>query len=189
MRNFFLKSHIFIQEKTHQERFERRPSINDSTNESLVTRRRLSSTVGLEEETRETGVVRWPVYKTYWFAVGNLLSISILLSLILMQATRNYADIYLAKWVDANAEKINESNMPNGTAFGYHSTVRQYLSMYGGIAVANSMFSLFRAFLFAYGGITAARKLHQRLLAVILRARTWFFDTTPLGRIVNRFRY
>ena len=55
-----------------------------------------------------------------------------------MQATRNYADIYLAKWVDENNEKIN---LPNDTfAFGVHSPVKHYLSMYGGIAIANSMF-------------------------------------------------
>ena len=56
------------------------------------------------------------------------------------------------------------------------------LSIYGGIAALNAVFSFFRSFLFAYGGICAARILHQRLLGVVLKAKTWFFDTTPLGK-------
>ena len=36
------------------------------------------TTAGLEEESRESGVVRLHVYKSYWHAVGNLLSLSII---------------------------------------------------------------------------------------------------------------
>ena len=56
---------------------ERRPSIT-ADDEERVKRRRLSSTAGLEEESRESGVVRLHVYKSYWHAVGNLLSLSII---------------------------------------------------------------------------------------------------------------
>jgi len=44
-----------------------------------------------------------------------------------------------------------------------------YLSVYGGLAGANSFLTLIRAFLFAYGGIAAAVVLHSRLLAAILK--------------------
>jgi ATP-binding cassette subfamily C (CFTR/MRP) protein 1 len=43
------------------------------------------------------------------------------------------------------------------------------------------------AFSFAFGAIRAAKNLHARLLYNILRLPLAFFDTTPLGRIVNRF--
>ena len=46
-----------------------------------------------------------------------------------------------------------------------------YLPVYGGIAGANSFFSLARAFLFAYGGICAARNVHEKLIGVVMEAR------------------
>ena len=44
-----------------------------------------------------------------------------------------------------------------------------YLAIYGGLAGANSLFTLLRAFLFAYGGICAAQKIHKDLLNSILK--------------------
>uniref|UniRef100_A0A8B9ZSI0 ATP-binding cassette sub-family C member 10 n=1 Tax=Anas zonorhyncha TaxID=75864 RepID=A0A8B9ZSI0_9AVES len=65
--------------------------------------------------------------------------------------------------------------------------VNFYLMVYGSIAGANSLFTIFRAFLFAYGTIRAAVVIHNRLLQRVVKATVTFFDTTPTGRILNRF--
>jgi ATP-binding cassette subfamily C (CFTR/MRP) protein 10 len=44
-----------------------------------------------------------------------------------------------------------------------------------------------RAFSFAAGGLAAAQRLHERLLGAVVRAPLAFFDTTPTGRVLNRF--
>jgi ABC-type multidrug transport system fused ATPase/permease subunit len=64
---------------------------------------------------------------------------------------------------------------------------KQFFTIYVGLAIANSFFTLIRAFTFAYGGIEAARKLHKSLLNSLLKCSISFFDVTPSGRILNRF--
>ena len=155
------------------ERSQRQKS-TDESDERTLTRRRMSSYSLEDLETTEKGAVSFQVYKTYWHAVGNVLSIAILTSLVLMQASRNYTDVYLAQWVSKEQS-------------GDNSTTSRYLTVYGSIAAANSFFSFLRAFLFAYGGVCAANVIHERLLGIILKAKTWFFDSTPVGRILNRF--
>ena len=127
-----------------------------------------------EEEHQEKGVVSFKVYKCYANAIGYYLTIGILTSLCLMQGSKNYTDLWLAQWVSSESKNSTIS-------------VSYYLSIYGSIAVANSVFSFLRAFLFAYGGVKAAKAIHEKLLGVILNAKTYFFDVTPTGRILNRF--
>ncbi|NWY09759.1 MRP2 protein, partial [Aphelocoma coerulescens] len=49
------------------------------------------------------------------------------------------------------------------------------------------LFLLFATMLSAQGAMQASRVMHQQLLSNILRVPMSFFDTTPTGRIVNRF--
>lgn len=76
-----------------------------------------------EEEVSESGVVSLKVYLTYWNSVGHLLGSMILMSLILMQGTRNYTDVWLANWVSQN-----------GTEVSY------YLKVYGSIGTYSFLF-------------------------------------------------
>jgi len=150
-------------------------------------------------ELNEQGTVKLKVYVKYFRAVGSLLSPMILISMIAMQFTRNLTDVWLAHWVSdqANSTSPNTSDnhfnsyqyqdelSGNGSSIDLHT--KYYLEVYATIAVGNTFFTLIRAFLFAYGGICAAKKMHSKLLKIILRAKVMFFDNTPAGRILNRF--
>ncbi|KAH9492913.1 Multidrug resistance-associated protein 7 [Bulinus truncatus] len=59
----------------------------------------------VEEEEKETGVVKGAVYKAYWNAVGSCLSTMVLVSLFLMQASKNTGDWWLSYWVSNSANK------------------------------------------------------------------------------------
>lgn len=155
----------------------------------------------LNEESHETGSVRTAVYFAYWRAVGHLLSLAIVLSIVLMQTSRNLTDWWLSYWVTSEENKTavadghanwgtsgsmqpiyqaSNNNTPNGN-------IDFYLIIYGTLAGANTIFTLFRAFLFAYGGIVAATIVHKLLLKNIIKSKMTFFEITPLGRILNRF--
>lgn len=49
------------------------------------------------------------------------------------------------------------------------------------------IFALIGLFSIAFGFISAGRSLHNAMLVRLMRAPMSYFDTTPLGRIVNRF--
>jgi len=46
---------------------------------------------------------------------------------------------------------------------------------------------LILALAIAFGSMVASRNLHTGLLSRVMRCPMLFFETTPLGRIVNRF--
>ncbi|XP_067681975.1 ATP-binding cassette sub-family C member 10-like [Haliotis asinina] len=81
----------------------------------------------------------------------------------------------------------NSTIVPSSITTYAEDNITFYLNVYGCLAGANTIFTLFRAFLFAYGGICAARVVHKNLLSSILKAPVSFFDVTPIGRIINRF--
>ncbi|NWU90204.1 MRP7 protein, partial [Upupa epops] len=168
----------------------------------------------LHKEEKKEGAVAFQVYRAYWLAVGNCLSLSILFSLLLMQASRNISDWWLSYWISSISQTANTSAMvcsasspsPKLLLFttvglvspiqGLDTTlvtsngsldVNFYLIVYGSIAGANSLFTVIRAFLFAYGTNRAATIIHSRLLQRALKATVTFFDSTPTGRILNRF--
>ncbi|XP_027755076.1 multidrug resistance-associated protein 7 [Empidonax traillii] len=167
-----------------------------------------------KEEEKKEGAVAFQVYKAYWLAVGTWLALSILFSLLLMQASRNISDWWLSYWISSISQTANTSvmvcsaSLPSpelllfsiaGLVFPIQALdttpvpsngsvdVNFYLMVYGSIAGANSLFTIFRAFLFAYGTFRAATVIHDRLLERALKATVTFFDTTPTGRILNRF--
>ena len=61
------------------------------------------------------------------------------------------------------------------------------MGVYAGLGLLQALFVLFGAFTLAIGGIFASKMLHDKMLSSIMRAPMSFFDTTPLGRILNRF--
>ncbi len=50
-----------------------------------------------------------------------------------------------------------------------------------------AMFLLIEEITFALGSVKAAGRIHREMLHSILRTPLSFFDTTPVGRILNRF--
>ena len=61
--------------------------------------------------------------------------------------------------------------------------------MYAAIAVLYTVMVYFRTLGQAFLGLWTAKKLHEGMLSSVLRAPMAFFDATPVGRILNRFRW
>ena len=62
-----------------------------------------------------------------------------------------------------------------------------YLGIYAIFASGQVIFVLTGTISLALAVIFASKTLHSRMLKNILRSPMSFFDTTPLGRVLNRF--
>ncbi|OMO74143.1 hypothetical protein COLO4_26706 [Corchorus olitorius] len=129
----------------------------------------------VEAEQRKEGTVELIVYKNYAGFSGWFIAVVILLSAILMQASRNGNDLWLSYWVDTTGS----SQAKYSTSF--------YLLVLCIFCIINSSLTLVRSFSFAFGGLQAAVQVHNTLLSKLINAPIQFFDQTPGGRILNRF--
>ena len=62
-----------------------------------------------------------------------------------------------------------------------------YLGVYAILALVYALLSFFRIGILFWGSIVASWEIHDRLLTAVSQAKFKFFDTTPLGQIMNRF--
>ncbi|KAG2195149.1 hypothetical protein INT47_006598 [Mucor saturninus] len=65
--------------------------------------------------------------------------------------------------------------------------VGYYLGIYFLIGMLSLCLTTIRYMVLFAGSLEASKRIHAQLLDRILRAKVRFFDTTPMGRIVNRF--
>lgn len=62
-----------------------------------------------------------------------------------------------------------------------------YIGIYALLGAIYILVSLSKLGILFKGSLNASRALHSKLLEAVLRAKFKFFDTTPLGQIMNRF--
>ena len=93
----------------------------------------------------------------------------------------------------ANA-KLNFSNWtllnPNGTDFDSQKQkvdTMFYIGLYTIVSFAGVFVIVGRSIILAYYSVKASRTLHGKLVKSIMFAKMRFFDTTPTGRLLNRF--
>ncbi|XP_040290615.1 canalicular multispecific organic anion transporter 1-like [Bufo bufo] len=133
----------------------------------------------IEKETVETGKVKFSLYLKYLRAVGWVYSSSILVTYALQTASFVGQNIWISDWTSDAVTYFNQS---------YPTSQRDMrVGVYGALGVAQGIFVFLSAFLVAAGTVRASRLLHSQILRNILHVPMQFFDTTPTGRIVNRF--
>ncbi|XP_078610229.1 multidrug resistance-associated protein 1-like isoform X14 [Branchiostoma floridae x Branchiostoma japonicum] len=131
----------------------------------------------IQKEVAETGRVKASVFVEYLRSVGITLSVIICLLYCAQNAASIYSNIWLSEW--SNDQPIN------GTQDIAKRDLR--LGVYGALGVAQGVAVVLTAFAVAVGGFIGAMHMHRILVANVLRLPMMFFDSTPVGRILNRF--
>lgn len=87
----------------------------------------------------------------------------------------------------------NLAFLPNSSPVVYTASgssevnVTYYLGIYALLGILYILVNLGREGTLFWGSLTASWKLHARLLESVTRAKFRFFDSTPLGQLMNRF--
>ena len=130
------------------------------------------------DEERAVGSVRSWVVLAYISANGLALVAATLLLSIAASSLSVAGSFWISTWSGAELSAYL-AGAPAPTAY--------YLNVYVGLGIASVVASAVRGISLAYGRVNASRTLHAALLARVLAAPVFWYDTTPLGRILNRF--
>ena len=137
----------------------------------------------IDMENTEVGSVRMSVIKIYVRAVGVCLSLTAVFLFFLQQGFDIGMNLWMEDWSNEYEGK-KTSSTDNSDA---NSSLHYRLGVYAGLTMAAGIVVVAAALALAMGNIKASKKLHGVLAENILRAPMSFFDTTPRGRIENRF--
>uniref|UniRef100_A0A0N5CDG6 Multidrug resistance-associated protein 1 n=1 Tax=Strongyloides papillosus TaxID=174720 RepID=A0A0N5CDG6_STREA len=147
-------------------------SIDEKTNDGKL----------IEKEFTDTGSVKKIVYLKYFKATRYHLAFLFAFGYMVYNALQLGRSLWLSKWSDdydiiANNGTINPSGIPLGVRLGVYAS----FGLLESLGFICSMFALI------FGALNASKNLHSPLLHSIMRSPMSFFDTTPIGRILNRF--
>lgn len=147
------------------------------------------------KETSEQGKVKWSVYGEY-AKTSNLYAVAIYLTALLAAQTAGVlGNFWLKRWSEVNQIEGRNPNIGKYIgiyfAFGVGSSVLVILQtlilwIFCSIEVSSSLPATCGQ-VKALTIVQASRKLHERMAFAIFRSPMSFFETTPSGRILNRF--
>ncbi|CAL1193871.1 unnamed protein product [Candida parapsilosis] len=124
----------------------------------------------------EQGKVKWEVYTEYGKACGPVNVLIFLGCIILSYVINVSSTFWLEHWSEIN------------TKYGYNPNVVKYLGIYFLLGIGYSLSSLIQNIsLWILCTIQGSKKLHNAMAVSVMRAPMTFFETTPIGRVLNRF--
>uniref|UniRef100_A0A671YF12 ATP-binding cassette, sub-family C (CFTR/MRP), member 2 n=1 Tax=Sparus aurata TaxID=8175 RepID=A0A671YF12_SPAAU len=138
----------------------------------------------IEKETMETGqVILFSVYLQYLRAMGWGYSVMVFVVYFIQNIAFIGQNLWLSDWTN--------------DAFSFSCFCATWLSLCEVEALCfidcllfmTGLFVFLGTLLLANASVNASGILHSRLLRNILRVPMVFFDTTPIGRVVNRFSF
>ncbi|KNC96889.1 uncharacterized protein SPPG_07717 [Spizellomyces punctatus DAOM BR117] len=159
-----------------------------------------------EDEARAVGSVKGKVYWAYISAAGGFVFLmALIFAYLTVQLSTIGQDWWLKSWAAAYRRATYRVTMGGSespqivlSVFPtYHlgpsskledrKGVNYYLIIYALIGLLTMLTLFIRILVNCTGSLHASRHLHSAMLARLLHAPMRFFDTTPMGRILNRF--
>ncbi|XP_067851301.1 multidrug resistance-associated protein 5 isoform X2 [Heptranchias perlo] len=145
----------------------------------------------VQSEDKGKGSVPWSVYGVYIQAAGGPLAFFLVMILFVLNVgSVAFNNWWLSYWIKAGSGNMSVT-LENETHVGQSMKDNPHMHYYAGIYALSMAVMLIlkavRGIVFVKGTLKASSRLHDELFRKILRGPMKFFDTTPSGRILNRF--
>ncbi|KAJ2793738.1 hypothetical protein H4R20_006451, partial [Coemansia guatemalensis] len=135
-------------------------------------------------EFRRDGEVEWKTYRAYIAASGGRNIIIAAVAFFASVVGEACASLWLRHWTTSNTRSI-----PSHVPAEPHSPF-YYILSYGALGLTGVLARLLMLyFIWSKCALRASTEVHQNMLIGVLRSPMSFFDTTPTGRILNRFSF
>ena len=126
----------------------------------------------MQQEERAIGSVSWEIYRNFIKASGSTWNLApIVIIIVIAQGSSIVTNLWLSWW----------------TSGRFDLATGVYIGIYTSLGVLQSLFMFSFALILTSLSTRASKIMLHRATSSALRAPMSFFDTTPLGRITNRF--
>ncbi|KAI0260131.1 putative ATP-binding cassette transporter protein YOR1 [Gloeopeniophorella convolvens] len=126
----------------------------------------------MQAEERNTGAVNGKVYKRYFESGNGFILLPLMgVTIVLMQTSIVLSSYWLVWWQDRQ--------WPQPQGF--------YMGIYAALGVGQALTSFMNGMIIAFIVYSASKQLHHDAITRVMHSPMSFFETTPVGRIMNRF--
>ena len=168
--------------REHLKQYSRQTSsLSNHSNQSKPTISRQASHVLtipdgrlIEEEEIAVGKVGFKMYYDYAKAFSLVLFTIYGISMFIIRTGfESTSQVYLSRWTSDISKNFSMNPIPG-------------LEIYATLSISSAISVGLATMIIAFGAFRASKKLHDSFLFSLLRSPMSFFDTTPMGRILNR---
>ncbi|XP_059501849.1 ATP-binding cassette sub-family C member 8-like isoform X2 [Stegostoma tigrinum] len=138
----------------------------------------------IQEEEREEGSIPPQIYLRYARAIGIFFTSFLIFAVITKQSLLVAVDFWLAEWSSAgNHSETTETQYGNNVG---SAILNHFLYGYIGLTCSGILCALLSSLAHVISGIRASKYLFTKMLKNVTTLPLRFFETTPVGRILNR---
>jgi ATP-binding cassette subfamily C (CFTR/MRP) protein 1 len=127
------------------------------------------------KEKSQRGKVKWNVYQRYANACGRLPIIASMFTITAASTASLFGNLWLKEWVESDDQQ-------QGVNLWF------WIGGFMCIGILTAALSALRRIVCRVCcGLRASKYLHDKMVVSVVRSPMVFFETTPIGRIINRF--
>ncbi|XP_030582176.1 multidrug resistance-associated protein 9-like [Archocentrus centrarchus] len=141
----------------------------------------------VSQELSTQGAVSWRTYLTYCRAAGGyIVSFLTLLNVFLLLGSISFSNWWFSIWMEkGDGTSSNTTSVQGDISQNPH--LHFYQMIYGVMVIVMVVLAIMKCFIYTCSTMRASCTFHDTMFKKVVDSPMSFFDTTPTGRLLNRF--